>query len=56
MSAVRYVLEPRGSRTAVLRIGPKGGRRLIEVYSNYPTAAAIRDALQRESGSVIHGR
>lgn len=43
--APTYRTQPRGRLTAVLRDGPRGGVRLVEVYTNPDTAERVRAAL-----------
>lgn len=49
---VSYSVQPRsGELFAVLRKGPKGGVRLVEVYDNELSANFVRDAL---NGAAVH--
>lgn len=46
--AQRYQFEQRsGGRGAVIRIGPTGGKRLINVYTDQDTAQYVTDILNR---------
>jgi hypothetical protein len=57
MTAVRYDLEPRGgSRMAVIRTGPKGGKRTVAVYRTLADATRVQQVLTLSARAEVAGR
>lgn len=54
--SVSYSMVPQGRYIAVVRVGPKGGKRTVGVYKSAKAAADVHLALKRASSEEVTGR